>query len=89
MDSEVFLLRKTGKEGIRYYPVADLDCVPIPDEFGYIMADPLGSIEVVPGIVFQQWFVAGDDKVDVLNADKAVAVNSRHLPVDLSDDKTR
>ena len=64
-------------------PVADLDRIAVLDETGHVVADPLGDLRVGGRVVFKQGFVIGDQEIDIVDVEEGIAVDTRHVAVDL------
>ncbi len=85
VDAQVLLAVEVREDRVGDRPVADLDRVAVFDKPGHVVADPLGDIRVRSGVVLEQRLVVGHDEIDVVDVEEGVAVDPRHVPVDLDD----
>ncbi len=84
MHSQVLLVVERSKDGVGDTAVADLDGVAVFDDPGNVRADFAGDLRVnLARAIFQQRLVMGNQVIDLINMNKAVAVNAGHMPVHL------
>jgi len=86
VDAQVLLAAEVRENGVGDRSVAHLDGVAVLDEAGHVVSDPLGDFRVGRGVVLQQRLVVGDQEIDVVDVEEGVAVDPRHVTVDLCDD---
>ena len=78
-----------GHDGVRRAPVADLDGVSVLHDASDVPSDSRGDLVGHPRRVLEERFVVVDEEIHLVHVDEAVAVNARHVAVDLGDDERR
>ena len=79
MDTEIFFIAEVRENGVRHTPVSHLEGIAVLNNSGDILSNPLGDIIRHISDEFKNLLFVGNDKIDIVNADKGIPVDTGHV----------